>query len=111
MLTPLIWAVLRPTHGSLPIDPLMDIPKGFSSKMILEVAARGLKVFTSYKLKTHLFGKLNAFCTKIMSFVINLSTVCMALCGILMPKGLEEKIGFWQLLDLTLCFELLTQDT
>ena len=27
---PLIWAVLRPTHGSLPIDPLIDLPKGFS---------------------------------------------------------------------------------
>ena len=46
-----------------------------------------------------------------MSFVINLFTVCMALCGILMPKGLKEKIGFWQLLDSTQCFELLTQDT
>ena len=45
---PLIWAVLRPTHGSFPIDPLIDIPKGISSKMTLEVAARGLKIFTSY---------------------------------------------------------------
>ena len=44
-----------------------------------------------------------------MSFVINLFTVCMVLCGILMPKGLKEKIGFWQLLDSTQCFELLTQ--
>ena len=35
----------------------------------------------------------------------------MALCGILMPKGLKEKIGFLQLLDSTECFEHLTQDT
>ena len=27
----------------------------------------------------------------------------MALCGILMPKGLKEKIGFWQLLDSPQC--------
>ena len=45
---PLIWAVLRPTHGPLPFIPLIDLPKGFSSKMPLEVAARGLKVFFSY---------------------------------------------------------------
>ena len=82
---PLIWTVLRPTHGSLPIDPLIDLPKGFSSKMTLEVAARGLKVFTSYKLKTHWFGQFNAFCTKIMSIVINLFTVCKALFGIFIP--------------------------
>ena len=49
---PLIWAALRPTRGSLPIDPLIDIPKGVSSKMTLEVAARRLKVFPCYKLKT-----------------------------------------------------------
>ena len=61
---PLIWAVLRPTHGWLPFAPMIDTPKGFSSKMTLEVAARGLKVFTSYKLKTSWIGKLNAFCTK-----------------------------------------------
>ena len=30
---------------------------------------------------------------------------------ILMPKGLREKIGFWQLVDSTQCFELLSQDT
>ena len=45
---PLIRAVLRPSHGSLPIDPLIDFSKGFSSKMTLEVAARGLTVFFSY---------------------------------------------------------------
>ena len=49
---PLTWVVLRPTHGSVPIDPLIDLPKGFNSKMTLEVAARGLKVFPCYKLKT-----------------------------------------------------------
>ena len=42
---------------------------------------------------------------------MNLFTIYMALCGILMPKGLKEKIGFWQLLNSTQCFELLTQDT
>ena len=84
---PLIWAVLRPTHGSLPIDPLIDLPKGFSSKMTLEVAARGLKVFSCYKLKTGGYSQINAFCTKIMSFVINLYTVCKALFGISIPQG------------------------
>ena len=43
--------------------------------MTLEVAARGPKIFTSYKLKTHWFGQFNAFCTKIMLIVINLFTV------------------------------------
>ena len=43
---PLIWAVLRPTHGWLPFAPLIDIPKGFSSKMTLEVAPRGLDIAT-----------------------------------------------------------------
>ena len=37
--------------------------------MTLEVATRGLKIFTSYELKTHWFGQFNAFCTKIMSIV------------------------------------------
>ena len=53
---PLIWVVLRPTHGSLPIDPLIDLPKGFSSEMPLEVAARGLKVYSIYRLKTHRYA-------------------------------------------------------
>ena len=39
----LILPVLRPTHGSLPIGPLIDIPKGFSSKMTLKVAPRALE--------------------------------------------------------------------
>ena len=39
----LILPVLRPTHGSLPISPLIDIPKGFSSKTTLEVAPRALE--------------------------------------------------------------------
>ena len=43
---PLIWAVLSPTHGWLPFAPLIDIPKGFSSKMTLEVAPRGLDIAT-----------------------------------------------------------------
>ena len=84
---PLIWAVIRPTHGWLPFAPLIDIPKGFSSKMTLEVAARGLKVFSSYKLKTWGYSQNNAFCTKIMSIVINLYTVCKALFGISIPQG------------------------
>ena len=82
---PLIWAAPSPTHGSLPIDPPIDLPKGFSSKMTQKVATRGLKIFTSYKLKTHWFGQFNAFCTKIMSIVINLFTVCKALFGIFIP--------------------------
>ena len=52
---PLIWAVLRPTHGSLSIDPLIDLPKGFSSEMPLEVAARGLKVFLLLQAKAGFF--------------------------------------------------------
>ena len=84
---PLIWAALRPTHGSLPIDPLIDFPKGFSSKMTLEVAARRLKVFPCYKLKTRGYSQNNAFCTKIMSIVINLCTVCKALFDISVPQG------------------------
>ena len=86
---PLIWAVLRHTHGWLPFAPMIDTPKGFSSKMTLEVAAIGLKVFTSYKLETHWFGQFNAFCTKIMSIVINLFTLCQALFGIFIPCGLK----------------------
>ena len=39
----LIWPVLGPTHGSLPLDPLIYIPKGLSSKMTLEVAPRALE--------------------------------------------------------------------
>ena len=39
----LILPVLRPTHGSLPISPLIDIPKGFSSKTTLEVPPRALE--------------------------------------------------------------------
>ena len=39
----LILPVLRPTHGSLPIGPLIDIPKGFSPKMTLEVAPGALE--------------------------------------------------------------------
>ena len=41
----------------------------------------------------------------------NILCIGISLCGILMLKGLKEKIGFWQLLDSTQCFELLTQDT
>ena len=41
---PLILAVLCPTHGWLPFAPQIDIPKGFSSKMTLEVAPRGLEI-------------------------------------------------------------------
>ena len=44
---PLIWAVLRPTHGWLPFAPMIDTPKGFSSKMTLEVAPRGLDIATA----------------------------------------------------------------
>ena len=33
-----IFGDLSPTHGVLPITPLIDIPKGISSKMGLEVA-------------------------------------------------------------------------
>ena len=39
----LILPVLRPTHGSLTIGPLINIPKGFSSKTTLEVAPRALE--------------------------------------------------------------------
>ena len=86
---PLIWAVLRPTHGPLPIDPLIDLPKGFSSKMPLEVAARGLKVFFIYKLKTRGYGRNNAFCAKMMSIVINSFTLNRALFDFLILKGLK----------------------
>ena len=44
---PLIWTVLRPTHGWLPFAPMIDTPKGFSSKMTLEVAPRGLYIATA----------------------------------------------------------------
>ena len=43
---PLIWTVLRPTHGWLPFAPMIDTPKGFSSKMTLEVAPRCLDIVT-----------------------------------------------------------------
>ena len=86
---PFIWAVLRPTHGPLPIDPLIDLPKGFSSKMPLEVAARGLTVFFSYKRKTYGYGRNNPFCAKMMSIVINSFTVYKALFDFLIPKGLK----------------------
>ena len=33
-----IFDVISPTHGWLTINPQMDIPKGFSSKMTLKVA-------------------------------------------------------------------------
>ena len=68
---------------------LINIPKGFSSKMTLEVAKIGLKVSSEYMLKTHVFAQFNAVCTKIMSIEINLLTVFMPLFGILMPKGLN----------------------
>ena len=44
---PLIWTVLRPTHGWLPFAPMIDTPKVFSSKMTLEVAPRGLYIATA----------------------------------------------------------------
>ena len=44
-----------------------------------------------------------------MSIEINLLTVFMPLLGILMPKVLNQKIEFWQLLDSTQRFELLAQ--
>ena len=39
----LILPVLRPTHGSLPFGPLINMSKGFSSKSTLEVAPRALE--------------------------------------------------------------------
>ena len=39
----LILPVLRPTHGSLTIGPLINIPKGFSSKTTLEVPPTALE--------------------------------------------------------------------
>ena len=33
-----IFDVVSPTHGRVPIDPLIDFPKDLSSKMSLEVA-------------------------------------------------------------------------
>ena len=53
--------------------------------MPLEVAARGLKVYSIYRLKTHRYAGLNAFCTKMMAIVINLFTVLKALFGIFTP--------------------------
>ena len=57
--------------------------------MPLEVAARGLEVFFSYKLKTYGYGRNNAFWAKMMSIVINSFTVYKALFDIFMPKGLK----------------------
>ena len=37
-----IFDVVSPTHGRVPIDPLIDFPKDLSSKMSLEVAWRRL---------------------------------------------------------------------
>ena len=79
--------------------------------MTLEVAKIGLKVSSEYMLKTHVFAQFNAVCTKIMSIEINLLTVFMCLLGILMPKVLNQKIEFWQLLDSTQRFELLAPGT
>ena len=44
---PLIWVVLRSTHGWLPFAPMIDTPKGFSSKMTLEVTPRGIDIATA----------------------------------------------------------------
>ena len=71
------------------IAHLINIPKGFSFKMTLEVAKIGLKVSSEYMLKTHVFAQFNAVCTKIMSIEINLLTVFMCLLGILMSKVLN----------------------
>ena len=80
--------------------------------MPLEVAARGLKLFFLLQAKdTTGYSQKNAFCTKIMSIVINLCTVCKALFGISMHKGLKQKIGLWQLLDSMQSFELLAHNT
>ena len=37
---------LRPTYGWLPFAPMIYTPKGFSSKMTLEVAPRGFDIAT-----------------------------------------------------------------
>ena len=79
--------------------------------MTLEVAKIALKVSTQYMLETHVFTQFNAVCTKIMPILINLFTVCKALSGIFMLKGLKQKIGFWQLLDSMQSFVLLAEDT
>ena len=39
-----IFDVVSPTHGRVPIDPLIDFPKDLSSKMSLEVAQRRLDI-------------------------------------------------------------------
>ena len=57
--------------------------------MTLEVAKIALKVSTQYMLETHVFTQFNAVCTKIMPILINLFTVCKALSGIFMHKGLK----------------------
>ena len=57
--------------------------------MTLEVAKIALKVSTQYMQETHVFTQFNAVCTKIKPIVINLFTVCNALFGIFMHKGLK----------------------
>ena len=64
---PLIWPVLRPTHGSLQISPLIDIPKGFSSKTTLEVAPRPLEFRVSDSWRSLFFSlfRILPFCQKL----------------------------------------------
>ena len=86
---PEIFNTQAPYGLPVRIAPLINIPKGFSSKMTLEVAKIALKVSTQYMLETHVFTQFNAVCTKIMPILINLFTVCKALSGIFMHKGLK----------------------
>ena len=51
----------RPARNTL----LINIPKGFSSKMPPYVAERALEVSSDYMQETHAFAQFYAFCTKI----------------------------------------------
>ena len=57
--------MLRTTVLAVRNTPLTNIPKGFSSKMTLEVAERALEVSSDYMQETHAFAQFYAFCTKI----------------------------------------------
>ena len=50
------------------MDPLTNLPKGFRSEMILEVAEGRLQVAGLCMLKSHAFAQFYAICTKINAF-------------------------------------------
>ena len=51
-----IFKAQAPNGLPVRIAPLINIPKGFSSKMTLEVAKIDLKASTQYMLQTHLYA-------------------------------------------------------